>query len=254
MSILDMGNGNRSFRPDHPLFVALRHGGSLMHKLILVCSLFLVACAFDPSGAPLGLDVDGSVGDDVDGAVDDDAGTDAGSAPDASPDAMTCPSDQVLTPDGCQPRPHIHCSLDTDSNGVRWRVLDFTGWITYGLLGDAPSGATPSYIAYGSDFDSSAIQSSCNGANRWLIPYPSGCTAKPQAAWMGEPGTANRLRFSENVENFNIAVVYTNGAVRWADIKVDDGDSDGFTVDGIGISSCHVVHPPEGGGIIRIAL
>lgn len=231
-----------------------------MHKLILVCSLFLAACAFEPSGAPLGPGVDGSVGDDgdggadVDGGADDDAGTDAGSAPDASPDAMVCPADQVLTPNGCQPRPHIHCSLDTDGNGVRWRVLDFTGWITYGLLGDAPSGASPSYIAYGSDSDSSAINASCSGANRWVIPYPSGCTAKPQATWMGEPGTANQLRFSENVENFNIAVVYTNGAVRWADIKIDDGDPDGFTVDGVGISSCHVVHPPEGGGIIRIGL
>jgi hypothetical protein len=231
-----------------------------MHKFILLLLLSLAACAFDPSGAPLGPDVDGSVGDDgdggddIDGGLDNDASIDGGLTPDASPDAMTCPTDQVMTPAGCQVRPNIHCSLDTDGNGMRWRVLDFTGWVTYGLLDSAPAGAMPSYIAYGSDFDSSAIQSSCNGTNRWVIPYPSGCTGKPQATWMGEPGTGNQLKISENVENFNIAVVYTGGTVRWADIKIDDGDPDGFTVDGVGISSCHVVHPPGGGGIIRIGL
>ncbi len=225
-----------------------------MNKFILVCSLSLAACSFDPSGAPLGPEVDGSVGDDGDGGADADGGIDGGTTPDASPDAMTCPADQVATPNGCQPRPHIQCSLNTDGNGMRWRVLDFTGWVTYGLLDNAPSGASPSYIAYGSDSDSSAINSSCNGTNRWIIPYPSGCTDKPQATWMGEPGTANQLRISESVEHFNVAVVYTNGTVRWADIKIDDGDPHGFTVGGSGSGySCHIVNPGGVGGIIQVA-
>ena len=234
-----------------------------MVKCTCFCAVLAAAgCAFDPSGnSAAGPTPDGSVSNDGDAGIDGNT-IDAPvviDAPDAmpidaSPDATVCPSDQVATPDGCQTRPSIHCSVETDGNGMRWRRLDFSGWVTYGLLDDAPSGATPSYIAYGSDFDSSAVQSSCTGGNRWIIPYPAGCTGKAQVNWAGEPGTANVLKISENVENFNIAVVYTNGAVRWADIKLDDGDPDGFTVGGSGTGyNCHIVHPGGVGGVIQVA-
>ena len=56
------------------------------------------------------------------------------------------------------------------------------------------------------------------------------------------------------MENFNIAVVYTSGTVRWADIKLDDGDLDGFTVGGNGTGyNCHIVHPGGVGGVIQVA-
>jgi hypothetical protein len=232
-------------------------------KSMLICFVIAAAvgCTFDPSGAPAGPYPDGAVLDE-DGGIDGDAAIDAADAvdgpvvmTDASPDALTCPSGQVATPDGCQPIPSIRCSLETDGSGIRWRRLDFTGWVTYGLLGAAPSGETPSYIAYGSDYDSSAVQSSCNTiSKRWMIPYPAGCTGKASVTWAGEPGTANVLKISENVENFNVAVVYTDGTVRWADIDLNDGDPDGFTVSGSGSGyNCHIVHPGGVGGIIQVA-
>ena len=234
----------------------------LIHKVLLILltvyfGFLLAACDYNPPAASADL-VDGTIG--ADSATDSNVAIDV--MPDASPDALVCAGDQVATPDGCQPLPRMQCSnIFTDANGNHMRRLDFTGWITYGLLDFVvPSGvtqdvdATPTSIAYGSDFDSSSVMSSCSGSNRWIIPYPAGCTSKPLAAWMGEPGTANSLVFAEGVENFNVAVIYSDGTYRWADIKLDDGDPDGFVVAGFGGGfNCHIVHPGGIGGFIQIA-
>lgn len=217
-----------------------------MHKLILVCSLFLAACAFNPSGAPLGAEVDGSVGDDGDGGVDTDG--DAGSAPDASSDAMICSTEQIATPDGCQARPHIEClPVVTDGSGTRRRPLELRGWISYGLLDNAPGGAvTPVAIMYGSNFDSYSVNVNC--PDKWAVPYPSSCNGKAQVAWMGEGTNAvTTLTLHEDVHELNLAVLYSNGAVRWGDLKLGDGDPTGFTVSG---GFCQIQPQGDGGLII----
>ncbi len=221
-------------------------------KLILIGLAFVVAaCKFQAGGVPCDCGPDGSIDAVVDGQ------SDGGAIIDAAPDAaLTCaagqgPSDQA----GCQPYPSLLCSLDTDSNGIIWRRIDFSGWITAGALDAPPAGVSPQWIAYGSDFDSSTVMSSCN--DLWKVPYPSGC-GKPMTAWLGEPDPDGQsgmvLKFAPEVENFNIALIYADGTVRWADIAVDDGTPDRFVVGGSGSGyNCHIVHPASGGGIIRVA-
>lgn len=226
---------------------------------IVSIAIWLSACSFDPSGLPAADPPDG--GDDLADAGNDADGADADTAPDAdlgtpdagapSPDAaVVCPADQVLTEDGCQPIPTITCSLFSASE-IRMRL---EGHLAAGFLGEAPSGATPVAIAYGSDFDSAAIMASC--ADLWAIPYPSGCTLKPLAAWTGgEPATVD-LIISKTVENMNVALVYDDGSYRWGDLTESEPvnpDPDGFVVSGSGSGySCHIQHVGIG-GIIKIA-
>ncbi len=215
---------------------------------------FLLSCSFIPTGGTCLL---GGCGGSVPAGFDDDTPDevdgDLGDAPDASPDALTCPPDQIATPDGCQPRPHIECKpIETDGNGNRRRPIEITGWSTHGLLGGAPAGAMPMAVMYGSNFDAQGIMASCNGfvgdlSERWVVPYPAPCSAKPQISWMGEgTNVVTVLKLFEDANEFNLAVLYDDGTVRWADIRLDDGDPDGFTVGG----PCHVEHPGGNGGLI----
>ena len=107
-----------------------------MKKIILVpIAFWLAACEFHAGGIPYDPAPDG--GDDAADAGDD-AGIDADvtdAAP--APDATVCMADQVLTVDGCQPRPTITCSL-SGSTDIRLR---FEGYLSEGFLGAAPSGA-----------------------------------------------------------------------------------------------------------------
>jgi len=221
--------------------------------LILLC-IWLAACSFDPGGIPAADALDGGddladAGTDADDGLDADPGTpDSGSPP---PDGtVDCPVGQVLTQDGCQMIPKITCSLHSFSE----LELRFEGYLAAGFLGDAPSGATPVAIVYGSDFDSSDVMSTC--PDLWAVPYPSGCTIKPLAAWTGgEPATVD-LVISKTVENLNVALVYDDGSYRWGDLTESEPvnpDPDGFVVSGSGSGySCHIQHVGVG-GVIKIA-
>jgi len=220
-------------------------------KKLIIASLFcLSACEFNAAGLPY--DETPDAGDETaDGGTD--AGTDAGGADAAPmPDATVCAAGQVLTQDGCQAIPTITCSL-ASSTEIRMR---FEGYLAAGFLGDAPSGATPVAIAYGSAFDSADVMASCDGAERWIIPYPSDCAIKPLAAWTGgEPATVD-LVISKTAENINVALVYDDGTVRWGDLtelEPVNPDPDGFVVSGSGSGySCHIQHIGDG-GLIKIA-
>lgn len=224
-----------------------------MRTLILIPLMFVAACTFDRSGVLFGNADDAAAPDadpdqpDADPDRPDAALSDASLDASISPDATVCDPETVLTPDGCQPRPHVQCSVV--QGGMQ---IELTGWITYGLQGTTPSTATPVWIEYASDTDLASAVSSCGGLD--TVPYITGCT-KQKLAWMGEPTPAQPYDFVfQNVENVRFKIVYSDGTVRENDLDPTDGDPEGFTVGGSGSAySCHIAVNGNGLHVVRIA-
>lgn len=232
-----------------------------MRTFAIISLMFFTACAFDRSGVLLGAaddaaasdaSSDGSVvGDgaapDADPAQPDAALADASIDASISPDATVCAPADVLTPDGCQPLPHIQCDV-VQQSGMQMRL---SGWITYGLQG-VPGAATPVWIEYASDTDLASAVASCGSLE--TVPYIAGCT-KQKIAWAGEPTPALPYDFVfQNVENVRFKIVYSDGTVRENDLDPTDGDPEGFTVGGSGSAySCHIAVNGNGLHVVRIA-
>jgi hypothetical protein len=199
-----------------------------MKAMLLVSACLFTAFTFDPGGPASDDDAPdaGEFGDDA-AADTGDAALDADAGADAAPPAAT-----------------IACAHEA-IDGYPKVVLTFGGDIESGFLGE-PTGAEPSYIAYGSNQEDLAVNNGCPGGS-WTVPYPSGC-GKPTAAW----GTAPKLVLEPEVDELNVALVYDDGSSRWGDLKTDDGDGVGFTVSGL---DCRVELTGGGtGGYIRTKL
>lgn len=188
-----------------------------MKTTFILCTWFLSACTFDPSGVAY-------VGPD---AVAVDTGSDGDAA-----------SGAVAT---------IVCSTETVGGHAK-QVLTFGGDIETGFLGDPPH-AAPVAIEYGTDpgREDSAVASTC--PNTWAVPYQAGCM-KPLAAWGARP----KLVLEPEVDFLNVTLRYADGSVRWGDLKTADGDAPGFEVSGSGPGyDCRIELVSGGdGGYLRI--
>jgi len=156
-----------------------------MRKIVLIATVFVTACSFNPSGViaddtavDAGVLADGAAAPDGCDAVTPDA-----TAPDAAQDAG---APDASPPDAAPPVPTIACLVG--ETGIVYRI--------YGGILDhlwSPSGtgavASPTYLEYGDGYDG------------WVLPYPGGST-KQKVAFTTD-GATYEFVLSASVDDLN---------------------------------------------------
>lgn len=181
-----------------------------MRQIILIATLFIAACSFNPSGVvtddpDAGASAPDGCGTDA-APVTPDAGATAPDAATATPDAMTASPDAAVTPDaGCGETdaapadaapPHVPTiTCKVVSAGIEYTI---TGGIKDHLWSPTGTGtvATPTYIEYGDGYDG------------WTLPYPAG-SPKQKVAYSDDDGTYV-FTLSASVDDLNFFLTDTS--------------------------------------------